>query len=186
VNLLREKQRALGYMPCKGGGGTSSSATLQTTTINSDSRAVLQDAVQVGANAHSTVNFNTSQADAEVLRTLANNMPDAMRALGQAGATIIKDAGGAVVDLNRDSVAANTKAWDSTLHFGAQAVDDVIDMMGKSFGIASENIKAGNAIASQAIDKFQPTENANADIGKYAMFAAAAVAAAVLLSRDQK
>lgn len=175
MNLLREKQRALGYMPCKGGGGTSSSATLQTTTINSDSRAVLQDAVQVGANAQSTVNFNTSQADAEVMQTLASNIPDAMRALGQAGATIIKDAGGAVVDLNKDSVAANSKAWDATLQAGVSIVDKAI-----------ESMQAGYGLADKAIEKFQPTDNANADIGKYAMLAAAAVAAAVLLSKDKK
>jgi len=175
VNLLREKQRALGYMPCKGGGGTSSSATLQTTTINSDSRAVLQDAVQVGANAQSTVNFNTSQADAEVLRTLATNIPDAMVALGQAGATVIRDAGGSIVDLNKDSIAANSKAWDATLQAGVSIVDKAIDSMAAGYGLADK-----------AIEKFQPTDNANADIGKYAMLAAAAVAAAVLLSKDKK
>lgn len=175
MNLLREKQRALGYMPCKGGGGTSTSASLATTTVNSDSRAVLQDAVQVGANAQSTVNFNTSQADAEVLRTLATNIPDAMVALGQAGATIIKDAGGSVIDLNRDSVAANSKAWDATLQAGVSIVDKAIDSMAAGYGLAGK-----------AIDKFQPTDNANADIGKYAMLAAAAVAAAVLLSKDKK
>jgi len=175
VNLLREKQRALGYMPCKGGGGTSTSASLATTTINSDSRAVLQDAVQVGANAQSTVNFNTTQADAEVMRTLATNIPDAMVALGQAGATIIKDAGGSVIDLNRDSIAANSKAWDATLQAGAAVIDKAIDSMAAGYGLANK-----------AIDKFQPTDNANADIGKYAMLAAAAVAAAVLLSKDKK
>lgn len=175
MNLLREKQRALGYMPCKGGGGTSTSASLATTTINSDSRAVLQDAVQVGANAQSTVNFNTTQADAEVMRTLATNIPDAMVALGQAGATIIKDAGGSVIDLNRDSIAANSKAWDATLQAGAAVIDKAIDSMAAGYGLANK-----------AIDKFQPTDNANADIGKYAMLAAAAVAAAVLLSKDKK
>jgi hypothetical protein len=175
VNLLREKQRALGYMPCKGGGGTSSSATLQTTTINSDSRAVLQDAVQVGANAQSTVNFNTTQADAEVMRTLATNIPDAMVALGQAGATVIRDAGGSIVDLNKDSIAANSKAWDATLQAGVSIVDKAIDSMAAGYGLADK-----------AIEKLQPTDNANADIGKYAMLAAAAVAAAVLLSKDKK
>lgn len=175
MNLLREKQRALGYMPCKGGGGTSSSATLQTTTINSDSRAVLQDAVQVGANAQSTVNFNTTQADADVMRTLATNIPDAMVALGQAGATVIKDAGGSVIDLNRDSIAANSKAWDATLQAGAAVIDKAIDSMAAGYGLANK-----------AIDKFQPTDNANADIGKYAMLAAAGVALAVILSQEKK
>jgi hypothetical protein len=114
--------------------------------------------VQVGANAQSTVNFNTTQADAEVMRTLATNIPDAMVALGQAGATVIRDAGGSIVDLNKDSIAANSKAWDATLQAGVSIVDKAIDSMAAGYGLADK-----------AIEKFQPTDNANADIGKYAM-----------------
>lgn len=152
----------------KGGGGTSSSATLQTTTINSDSRAVLQDSVQVGND--STANVTMYSADAEVLKTLANTLPDAVAALGQMSATTLRDVGGSIVDLNRDSLAANSKAWDDTLAHGAGVVDKLIDSMSQGYGLATK-----------AIDSFTPTENKNADIGKYAMFAAAAVAAAVLL-----
>nr|ART90447.1 hypothetical protein [uncultured bacterium] len=178
MNLLREKLRARGiHCPHKGGGAPSTSATLQTTTVNADSRAVLQDAVQVGAGSSSSVTMNsyTEQADAAVMQALAANIPDAMVALGQAGATVIKDAGGSVVDLNKDSIAANSKAWDATLQAGAAIVDKAID-----------SISAGYGLAGKAIDKFQPTDNANADIGKYAMLAAAAVAAAVLLSKGSK
>jgi hypothetical protein len=181
VNLLREKQKCLGYMPMGGGGGSSADATNQTTTTNVDRRAVLDHSAFVGDGSTSTVNMYTTQADAEVLNTLAANIPDAMAALSQAGATIIRDSGGAVVDLNRDSIAANTKAWDSTLQFGAATVDKAIDVLSASFGTAAKNVEASNALASKVVDSFTPTENKNADIGKYAMWAAAAVAAAVLL-----
>lgn len=149
-----------------GGGGTS--ASLSTTTVNSDSRAVLQDAVQVGSG--STANVTMYSADAEVLKTLANTLPDAVAALGQMSATTLRDVGGSIVNLNKDSMDANTKAWDDTLHFGAGVVDKMIDQMSQ-----------GYALAGKAVDNFTPTENKNADIGKYAMWAAAAVAAAVLL-----
>lgn len=152
----------------KGGSSTSTSASLATTTVNSDSRAVLQDSVQVGSG--STANVNLYSADAEVLKTLANTLPDAVAALGQMSATTLRDVGGSVVNLNKDSIAANSKAWDSTLQFGAGVVDKLIDQMSEGYGLAGK-----------AIDSFTPTENKNADIGKYAMWAAAAVAAAVLL-----
>ncbi|MEZ2296479.1 hypothetical protein [Variovorax sp. RCC_210] len=151
----------------KGGGG-GSSASLSTTTVNQDSRAVLQDAVQVGSGSTATVNMYS--ADAEVLKTLAGTLPDAVTALGQMSATTLRDVGGAVVNLNKDSIAANSKAWDSTLQFGANVVDKMIDQMSE-----------GYALAGKAVDSFTPTENKNADIGKYAMLAAAAVAAVVLL-----
>jgi hypothetical protein len=151
----------------KGGGG-GSSASLSTTTINQDSRAVLQDAVQVGQGATATINM--SSADAEVLKSLGGNLSDAVTALGQMSATTLRDVGGSIVDLNKDSISANSKAWDSTLQFGANVVDKMIDQMSE-----------GYALAGKAVDNFTPTENKNADIGKYAMLAAAAVAMAVLL-----
>jgi len=152
----------------KGGSSTSTSASLATTTVNSDSRAVLQDAVQIGSGSTATVNLES--ADSEVLKSLGGNLSDAVAALGQMSATTLRDVGGSVVNLNKDSLAANSKAWDSTLQFGAGVVDKLIDQMSEGYGLAGK-----------AIDSFTPTENKNADIGKYAMWAAAAVAAAVIL-----
>lgn len=176
MNLLHEKRRAIGiHCPHKGGGSSMSMATA-TSTENTDRRAVLDDSVAVGDGSNSTVNNQsiTYAADAEVLNTLAQTMPDAVRAISQMGATVLRDMGGAVVDLNADSLAQNRQAWDMTTQRGAQMVDSVIDSMAQGFGLASK-----------AIDKFQPTDNANADIGKYAMLAAAAVAAAVLLGKSK-
>ena len=191
-----------------GGGGSSDDDTTSTTTNNIDSRAVLQDAVQVGAGANANITMVSSDGEvlkalagrnadvmwmagdalksvngqtAEVYRTLATGLPDAVKALGGAGATIIKDAGGAVVDLNRDSLAANTKAWDATVSKSAEIIDSLIDGMSESYGLAEKSINTGNKLAEAAVAAFTPTENKNADIGKYALFAAAAVAAVVLL-----
>lgn len=176
MNLLHEKRRALGiHCPHKGGGSSASMATA-TTTQNTDRRAVLDDSVQVGDGGSSVVNNQsiTYSADAEVLNTIAQSMPDAVKALSQMGATVLRDVGGAVVDLNADSMEQNRRAWDATTQRGADMVDSVIDSMAQGFGLASK-----------AIDKFQPTDNANADIGKYAMLAVAAVAAAVLLGKSK-
>jgi hypothetical protein len=183
-----------------GGGGPSNSASLTTITTNEDSRAVLQDSVQVGDGSSSTVSTNTwsytEAADAKVLETLANALPDAVSALGQMSATTLRDVGGSIVNLNKDSQTANSKAWDSTLEHGASTVDKAIDLMEKSFGFvkdsmtaqtdfAQKNIASSNALAGKSLDAYQPTDSKNADLVKYAMFAAAAVAAVVLL-KDAK
>lgn len=175
MNLLREKLRAQGlHRACKGGSSSSNASSNTTVTQNVDRRAVLQDAAYVGDGSTSSVNFINNSTDGEVLKTLAGEQGDAVKALAQMGATVLKDAGGSVVDLQRDSITANSKAWDSTLEYGSAMVDKIIDNMSEGYGIATK-----------AIDKFQPTENANADIGKYAMIAAAVVAGVVLL-KDSK
>jgi hypothetical protein len=162
-----------------------------TTTNNTDRRSVLSDAVMVGDGASASLNTTTNtttvdnsvtySADAEVLKYLAQAVPDAAVALGQQSATTLRDMGGSIVNLNRDSLTANTKAFDSVIDFGSSAIDKQIEMMAASMGIAANNVKAGTDLASKAIDAFTPTENKNADIGKYAMIAAACVAVAVLL-----
>lgn len=158
-----------------GGKSSSSSSTAnQQSTTNIDRRTVIQDGAYVGDSSSASVSFINNSTDGEVLKTLAGEQGDAVKALAQMGATVLKDAGGSVVDLQRDSITANSKAWDSTLEYGSQMVDKIIDNMSEGYGIATK-----------AIDKFQPTENANADIGKYAMIAAAVVAGVVLL-KDSK
>lgn len=175
MNLLREKLRACGHHRAMKGGSSSSNASSNTTmTTNIDRRAVLQDAAYVGDNSTSSVNFINNSTDGEVLKELAAGQSDAVKFMTQQGATLLKDAGGAIVDLNKDSLTANTKAWDSTLQYGSAMVDSIIDSMSQGYGIAEK-----------AIDKFQPTENANADIGKYAMIAVAVVAGVVFL-KDAK
>jgi hypothetical protein len=181
VNPIEERRRALGYhRPHKGGSSTSASQTDTTTVTNTDRRAVLEGSTMVGDGGFASLNTNTSTntssvynleaADAGVLDTLARNIPDAVKAVTSASADTFAKMGGAIVDLNRDSIAANTKNVDTVLNAGAEMVDKLIDGMSAGYGLASE-----------AVSSFKPVENSNADIGKYAMLAAAAVAAAVLL-----
>lgn len=178
MNILRFKQKALGHHPCKGGSKNEQTQMDVVNTTNIDRRAVLDSSLMVGDGASSWVstsstsqnNYNLEAADAGVLNTLAANIPDAMRALGGASAETLQKMGGAIVDLNRDSLTANSRNVDTVLTAGAEMVDKLIDNMSQGYGLAG-----------QAISSFKPTENSNADIGKYAMLAAAAVAAAVLL-----
>lgn len=219
MNILQEKRRALGVHRLYKGGSSNDSTSSQSTTntnlstsvnttqtTNNDRRLVLQDATAVGDgssffsssdNDTQTTIYSTVQAaDAAVLGTFANSLPDAVRALGGAGADVLSRVGGAVVDLNRDSINANQKSWDSTLDYGSAFVDRSIDMIAESFGIASANLKNAQdvatknidgayGLAAKAVDSFTPTENKNAEIGKYAMLAAAAVCALVFL-KDAK
>ena len=167
MDLLREKRRALG-VHCPHKGGSSMAMATSETTNNTDRRVAADGSVVLGDGA--SANVTMQQADAAVLQTLSESLPDAVKAISQMGATTLRDLGGAVVDLNKDSLEQNRMAWDETVKAGAAMVDKAIDSMSQGYGVAS-----------QAIAKFQPTDNANADIGKYAMLAAAAVAAVVLL-----
>lgn len=165
--------------------GSSNSSVLALATLNTtnnvDRRAALQDAVFVGDG--SSANVTMYSADAAVLETLANAIPDSVKALMSGGATLLRDASAAIVDLNKDSIAANSKAWDQTLETGSAMVDRLIDSMAEGFGLAKASITAGNTLAAKAVDSFQPTDNKAADVGKYAVIAVAIVAAAVLWDR---
>lgn len=165
-----------GGMLC--GGGDSSSSTSGPQTTNNDNRMALQGSVGVGTGG-SAGNITINSADAMVLQTLAETMPDAVRAMTSAGADVIKSAGGSIVELNRDSVAANSKSFDSVVNFGAQAIDRIIDASVKTSA-------AGNQLAAQTVASYQPAEKNNAEIMKYGMFAAAAVVAVVILNNGKK
>lgn len=169
----------------KGGGGTSNSPT----TTNRDGRQALQDSIGVSGDGNQLsmqtststdltsidsrdqsmhIVDNSSRADAGVLQALSQNLPDAVRFVADASTGTLKNLGGSIVDLNRDSLKANSQAWDSTLQVGAGLVDKLIDKMGDGFDL-------GKA----AISNFAPTENKQADSIKWAAGAAVAV---VLLS----
>ena len=151
-------------------------------TTNIDRRQALSDSVSVGdgSNVYGDVTRNTADmsvtyaADAEVLKTLAETLPDAVNFMVSAGTDVINRAGGAVVDLNRDSIKANSKSFDSVVNFGSSAIDKIIDASVKTSQI-------GNDLAAQAVASYQPDSKNNADTAKYAMFAAAGLVALVLL-----
>lgn len=133
-------------------------------TTNKDQRNAVNGGAGVSGDGNITM---VSSSDAETLQTLANGQSDAVKALTNAGAQMVRDSQAAIVQLNDTSTAANQHTWDTTLAAGSDLVDRLINQ--------------STALGTAAISSFQPTENKNADIGKYAMWAAGAVAAAVLL-----
>lgn len=147
MNLLREKLRARGHHLAQGGGSSSSSAS-DTTTNNVDNRMAVQDGAGLTNSNGNTVNVNST---------------DAVKAISNLGADVIKTTGGAVVQLNKDSVQANATAWDTTVTASAALVDRLID--------------ASTEIGSKAVASYQPTDNKNADTLKWAAIAGAAVVA---------
>lgn len=157
MDLLREKLRCtpMGAGLRKGSKTANSSAT---TTSNHDARNAVQDGVGVSGS------FNRVEY----------NSTDAVVAMTEAGADVLKNAGGAIVDLNRDSLQASSKNFDAVVTAGASLVDKLIDA-------SVQTTKTGSALATEAVQSFKPTENANADVAKYAAIAAAVVAGVVLM-----
>lgn len=175
---LRHTADPLDRRAYKGGGGGSSTANSPTTS-NTDRRMALQGSVALGDGASAgSITSITNSADAMVLQTLAENMPDAVRAMTSAGADVIKSAGGSIVNLNRDSLNANSKSFDSVVNFGALAIDKLIDASVKT-------TEVGNTLAAQAVASFQPAEKNEADTMKYGMFAAAALVAVVMINKGK-
>lgn len=145
-----------GRMVCGGGGsGGKSESDSSTTSTNTDQRVAVQDGLGLSGSSNNVINYNSS---------------DAVKAVAQLGADTIARTGEAVVQLNRDSSAANLTAWDKTVSTSAALVDKLIDR--------------SSGIAQAAITNYQPTQNKAEDsTQKIALYAAAAVAASVLIAR---
>lgn len=151
-----------------GGGDSSSSNDSAPVTTNTDNRTVYSV-----ANTDYSTNITDSRSSSisdNSIHTDNSNSSDAIVAMSKAGADIIKSSGAAVVDLARFQGAQNTQAWDKTLTTGAKLIDKLMDKTAEGF-----------ALSSKVVDSFTPTDNKNADLGKYALIAAAVVAGAVLL-----
>lgn len=145
----------LGARLMGGGGGGESKSDSSTKSTNTDQRVAVQDGIGLSGSSGNTLTYNSS---------------DAVKAIAQMGADTIAKTGEAVVQLNRDASAANVTAWDTTVKASANLVDKLID---RSTGIAQA-----------AITNYQPTQNKAEDsTQKIALYAAAGVAAAVLIAR---
>lgn len=170
MDILRERLRVRGaHCPCgpSGGGGGNSSSTSETKTTNIDKRVAVSDGVGLSGDSNS-ITYNSSSYS-------SNNDPDVVKALAQAGSDILKSSGAAVVDLNKNAMNANVNLYDKTLTAGVTLVDKLIDKVGDGF-----------SLGEKAIDSFQPSENKQTDALKYGLIAAAVVAGAVLLKREEK
>lgn len=158
MNLLREKLRARGHHLAQGGGSSSSSAS-KTETTNNDNRMAVQDGIGLSSSNGNSVSYNSTDA----VRAVAGQSTDAIKAISLLGADVIKSTGGAVVELNRDSVQANATAWDMTTKRGLELIENIAE---KGFGISEK-----------AIASYEPTDNKNAETLKWAAIAGAAVVA---------
>lgn len=124
-------------------------------------------------------NSVTYAADAHVLDTLAYSMPDSVKALAGYGSDVLSQMGGAVVDLNRDSMAQNARSFDAIVQAGSGMVDKII-------GASVQTAQLGNQLAATAVQSFEPVQNKAADTSKYVAWGAAAVVALVVLVRGGK
>lgn len=180
----------MGWLSSLFGDNETTTNTTGPVTTNTDRRQALSDAVSVGDGATtgdiSRTNFDSTSyqrddhsvtyaADALVLQTLAGTLPDAVRAMANAGADVIKSAGGSVVNLTRDSIAANSASFDSVVNFGSKAIDKLIDASVKTSQI-------GNDLAAKAVASYQPDSKNQAEAAKYALYAAAGLVALVLMT----
>lgn len=178
VTTNTDRRQALSDAVSVGDGATTGdiSRTNYTATMNIDGRqwnssTAFTDASSRYSDDHRVV----YAADALVLQTLSGTLPDAVKAMANAGADVIKSAGGSVVNLTRDSIAANSASFDSVVNFGSKAIDKLIDASVKTSQI-------GNDLAAKAVASYQPDSKNQADTAKYALYAAAALVGLVLIT----
>lgn len=158
MDLLRERLKARGALCAvlRGGGGDSSSTTgATTTTTNTDERMAVQDGIGTNGDGNTVI--------------YSSNSSDAVVAMANMGADVIKASGGAVVDLFQNAGQRNADTWNTTIMQGARLVDKLID-----------KAAAENSLASKVVDSFTPNENKNAENIKYAAIAAGVIGVAAL------
>jgi len=139
-------------------------------TTNTDKRVAVSDGLGLsgdGSSISTSYSSNYSVVD-------NSNSSDAVKALANAGAEIIKSSGGAVVDLARFQGAQNTAAWNTTLTTGAKLIDRLIDKTTDGF-----------SLAGKVVDSFTPTQNAEQKTMQYGLIAAAVVGGVLLLKASK-
>lgn len=170
--------KARGWMVLNKGGSTSNQSN--PTTINTDRRVAVQDGQGIsgdGSSAYSSESFSytDNSNSAETIKYLSGQGSDTITALANAGTDIIKNSGGAVIELAKFQGAQNTESFNTLVTQGGNLLDKLLDKSSEGFGLASK-----------VVDSFTPTESKTADTGKYAVWAAAALAAVVLINGFKK
>lgn len=130
---------------CGGLFGGGSKSSSASSDNDTDNRNAVQDGLALSGSTGNAVTYNSS---------------DAVKAIAQLGIDGITKTGAAVVELNQASLDANVTAWDKTVTAGAALVDKLIDK--------------STELSTSAIDKFQPTDNAQQNTLQVAAIAAAA------------
>lgn len=169
MNLLYWKQR-FNALPglCRGKGPQSSdeassanTTNTSTTTVtqNTDRRIAVSDGVGVSGDGN----------------RVQINDPDVVKAIASMGGDVLKQLGGAIVDINKTSADTNRHALDSTMNASAKLVDRLTDSLSQGFNLAEKTVSA-----------FQPNENKGAETMKYLGFAVIGVAAVALVIQGKK
>lgn len=164
MDLLRERLKARGAhcaVLCGGGESSTSTTGATTNTTNMDQRQVVQDGVATNGTGNTTV--------------YTANSSDAVIAMADMGADIIKSSGAAVVELQKNAGAQNADAWQATMDAGAKIVEKLIDQAGQGFGLAEK-----------VVDSFTPNENKNTDAIKTAAIAAGVIGLGALFLNGKK
>lgn len=160
----------------KGGSSSTTTEGARTTTTNTDRRAAVQDGVAVTGDGSSySSSSSVWMQDASDRSTWIqdnSNSSDAVVAMANMGADVIKSSGGAVVELYKNAGAQNADTWNTTIMQGARLVDKLID-----------KAAAENSLASKVVDAFTPNENKNAENIKYAAIAAGVIGVVALWSK---
>ena len=103
--------------------------------------------------------------NADLLSSVSSNQGDTVRLLSQMGADGISKQAGAATDLFATSSTAASASWSHTIDKSGELIDKLLQT-------AQGTVAGANAIASQAVSSFTPTENKNSDTFKYAAIAA--------------
>jgi|KBSMisStandDraft_5_1062788.scaffolds.fasta_scaffold458015_1 hypothetical protein len=172
------------------GGGNKTTVAPTTTSTSSttnlaDNRVVLgNDAVQNSGSyavdsgnswwsSSSTTNIGTdggavqiAKFNADLLSSVSQDQGDTVRLIAAMGADGVARQAEAATDLFATSSTAASAAWGHTLDASGELIDKLLQT-------AQGTVAGANAIASQAVASYTPTENKNADAIKYAAIAVA-------------
>ena len=103
--------------------------------------------------------------NADLLSSVSQNQGDTVRLLAQMGADGISKQAGAATDLFATASKGAEASWSHTIDKSGELID-------KLLMTAQGTVAGANAIASQAVSSFTPTENKNSDVFKYSAIAA--------------
>lgn len=152
-------------------GSSSTKNESNPSTTNIDKRLAVQNGNGVSGDNSSIVDNSNSD---EAIKYIAQQGSDTVQALADAGAKIIKNSGGAVIELAKFQGANNTESFNTLVTQGGRLIDKLLDKASESYGLAN-----------RVVDSFTPTDSKNADNTKYLYIAGAIVAGAVLLQKGK-
>lgn len=169
---------------------SSSNITNTTTLLNQyDQRVALgNDAMQLGAGAvaNSGNTFTVQAVDggsvamaqynAQLLQALGETQGDTVKALAMFGSDSLKTQGDTAAQLFSTSTDAAAKSWATTINASSELID-------KFLASAEGTIRGAQTVASDAIHSYQPTENKQADVLKYAAIAGAITVGFLVLNK---